>query len=153
MTHLLTIEAVAEILSVHSRTVRRYIKEGRLPGQKVGGQWRVQAEDLRLFMGVDSFAEIANRPKADPESRTYDNSEEVRIRVSSVIDVYVDSKEEALRLSGMIMAVMNSPHEDDKARCDQIFYEEEGRVRFMLWGSPTFMKIMMGMFEVLMERS
>lgn len=151
MAHLLTIEAVAEILSVHTRTVRRYIKENKLPAQKVGGQWRVLADDLKTFLGADSFADIANRPKPDPETRTYDSTKKERIVVSAVVDIHVGSKDEALRLSSTILAAMNSPHEDEQARCDQIFFEEEGRLRFMLWGSPTFMKVMMGMFQVLTD--
>ena len=149
MTNLLTVEAAAEILSVHTRTVRRYIKEQKLKAHKVGGQWRIAAEELKEFMGLDSLADMANRPVPNPEQTTYETAGKEKVLVSAVVDVNVASREEALRLSSSIMAAMNSGHRTEKARCDYLFYEEEGRARFMLWGPPSFMRTMMNMFDVL----
>ncbi|NLO07404.1 MAG: helix-turn-helix domain-containing protein [candidate division WS1 bacterium] len=43
----------AEELDVHASTVRRYIREGRLPAHKVEGphgpEWRVTADDVKAF--------------------------------------------------------------------------------------------------------
>ena len=44
---LLSVEAVAEILEVHTRTVRRYIKEKKLKAGKVGGRWKISMEGQR----------------------------------------------------------------------------------------------------------
>ena len=43
---LYSVEAVAERLGVHVRTVRRYLREGRLRGTKIGKQYRVAAAAL-----------------------------------------------------------------------------------------------------------
>ncbi len=43
---LLTCEEAAAYLRVHPRTVGRLLKEGRLPGVKVGRQWRLRRADL-----------------------------------------------------------------------------------------------------------
>lgn len=37
---VLTAEEVAEYLRVHPYTLRRLVRAGKLPGFKVGGQWR-----------------------------------------------------------------------------------------------------------------
>ena len=51
MEKLLTIEQVAEILQVSTRTVRRYIKAGRLPSINLGERIvRVSEGDLGTFI-------------------------------------------------------------------------------------------------------
>ena len=46
---LLTIEEVAEILRVSSRSVNRYIESGRLKASKLG-VWRIKQSDLDKFL-------------------------------------------------------------------------------------------------------
>lgn len=46
---LLTIEEVAKILRVSSRTIIRYIKSGKLKASKIGG-WRIKESDVNLFL-------------------------------------------------------------------------------------------------------
>jgi excisionase family DNA binding protein len=150
-TQLLTVEATAELLRVHPGTVRRYILEKKLQARKVGGQWRVTAADLQAFSGVASLAELANQKVADPGARTYPPSDQPRILVSAVVDIQVHSREEADRLSSSIMAAMNSRDSRERARCDFLFFGEEGRARFVLWGSPVFIGTMMAMFGHIVE--
>ena len=46
---LFTIEEVAKILRVHTRTVTRYIEAGRLKASKLG-VWRIKQSDLNSFL-------------------------------------------------------------------------------------------------------
>ena len=50
---VLTAEEVAEYLRIHPYTVRRLARTGKLPGFKVGGQWRFKKEviDKKLNKG------------------------------------------------------------------------------------------------------
>lgn len=51
---LYSVEEIAEKLDVHARTVRTYIKDGKLRGRKAGGKWFVTEEALRAFFeGLD----------------------------------------------------------------------------------------------------
>ena len=43
---VLTAEEVAEYLRIHPYTVRRLVRAGKLPGFKVGGQWRFKKEEI-----------------------------------------------------------------------------------------------------------
>lgn len=43
---VLTAEEVAEYLRIHPYTVRRLARDGKLPGFKIGGQWRFRKESL-----------------------------------------------------------------------------------------------------------
>lgn len=46
---LLTIEEVAEILRVSTRTVIRYIDSGKLKASKIG-VWRIKQSDVDVFL-------------------------------------------------------------------------------------------------------
>ena len=49
---LLTVKDVAEQLRVTERTVREWLRNGRIVGRNLGGQagWRVRSEDLDRFI-------------------------------------------------------------------------------------------------------
>jgi excisionase family DNA binding protein len=44
------LKEVAKYLGVHSMTVYRLLKEKKLPGFKVGGQWRTKKEVLDNYL-------------------------------------------------------------------------------------------------------
>ena len=43
---LLTVEEVANYVKLHVETVRRLIREGKIPALRIGGRWRVHKNDL-----------------------------------------------------------------------------------------------------------
>ena len=49
---LLTVQDVAERLQVAERTVRLWMREGRIRGKNLGGRagWRIRPEDLDAFI-------------------------------------------------------------------------------------------------------
>ncbi|OGW83219.1 MAG: hypothetical protein A3C47_01970 [Omnitrophica bacterium RIFCSPHIGHO2_02_FULL_51_18] len=49
-TQIMTLKEVAKYLGVHSMTVYRLLKEKKLPGFKVGGQWRTKKEVLDDYL-------------------------------------------------------------------------------------------------------
>lgn len=49
MEEFYTVNQAAIALKVHSLTVRRYIKEGKLKAVRVGGNVRIALNDLRAF--------------------------------------------------------------------------------------------------------
>ena len=51
---LITLYEAAERLGVHYMTVYRYVRTGRLPGRKVGVEWRVDLADLDTFASSPS---------------------------------------------------------------------------------------------------
>lgn len=52
-TQIMTLKEVAKYLGVHTMTVYRLLKEKKLPGFKVGGQWRTKKEVLDTFLLKD----------------------------------------------------------------------------------------------------
>ena len=49
-TQIMTLKEVAKYLGVHSMTVYRLLKENKLPGFKVGGQWCTKKEMLDNYL-------------------------------------------------------------------------------------------------------
>jgi excisionase family DNA binding protein len=47
--HMLSAEQAAEILGLQVRTVRNYVRDGRLPGVRIGKQYRIARADLDVF--------------------------------------------------------------------------------------------------------
>jgi excisionase family DNA binding protein len=47
---ILEAEEVAEMLRVHPRTIMRLASQGKIPGFKVGGQWRFRREAINQYI-------------------------------------------------------------------------------------------------------
>jgi len=56
----LSIEQVARRLQLHVRTVRTYVRSGRLKAVRVGKQYRIAPRDLAAFTGVQVAASPAD---------------------------------------------------------------------------------------------
>lgn len=56
-------EQVADILGLHVRTVRGYVRDGRLPAVRMGKQYRITEQDLRAFTGA-----ILDKPAGKPHA-------------------------------------------------------------------------------------
>ncbi len=139
--NIFTVDQIASLLDLHTKTVRRYIREGKLKANKVGGQWRVMRDDLERFVGSENIFNIesANGRVLKESFGSMENEYKKVARVSTVIDYYVKNKEEAERISNSIIAVMNSKDpEYGNARFDFIYYEDQRKARFILWGGLRF---------------
>jgi excisionase family DNA binding protein len=52
----LTIDQTAEQLQISTKTVRRMLLSGRLPGKRIGTRWRISAGALLTFMDARANA-------------------------------------------------------------------------------------------------
>lgn len=46
MDEILTVNEIAHYLKVDTRTIYRLVKQGKIPGRKVGGTWRFKKDIL-----------------------------------------------------------------------------------------------------------
>jgi len=49
LTSLMTLKEVSQVLHVNPEVLRRWLRNGKMPGFKVGSDWRINAEDLNNF--------------------------------------------------------------------------------------------------------
>lgn len=52
-TEILTVDAAANLLQLHPKTVLRFIREGRLRATKVGKQYRILRSDIHALAGFN----------------------------------------------------------------------------------------------------
>ena len=138
-----SVESIAQILGIHPKTVRRYITDGKLRAAKVGKQYRVTGHDLSLFVearGLDADTEAHDKPKVPS--------------VSAVADIDVRDRDEADRISSMLLAVMNTQDPImSRSSLNVRQYEGSHQLRVMLWGNPRFVIQMLECIEALSERA
>src|ERR1044072_7433038 len=93
---LYTIERVAELLNLHVKTVRGYVRSGRLKAKRIGKQYWITREDLQEFAGTTEI------DKPVPVARTR------HVIASMILDADVVPPEVADRISTMVMAALNT---------------------------------------------
>jgi excisionase family DNA binding protein len=139
-SHLHTVEQVAELLNLHVKTVRRYVRTGRLKAKRIGKQYRISRADL------DDFAGGGRALDATPVARTR------QVIASSIVDVDVISPDESHRVTTMIMASLNSRKgEADFPRVDSIYYADQAKLRITITASPVLTCELLRMIGVLLE--
>lgn len=72
-TDMLSVNETARLLGRSTEQVRRYLREGVLPGRRVGGQWFIARDDAetlrrRRRTGADFLAQLAMDDDHDPLS-------------------------------------------------------------------------------------
>jgi excisionase family DNA binding protein len=119
-----SVEQVADRLGLHVRTVRNYVREGRLKAVRIGKQYRIAAEDLAALTGR-SAAEFAREPVR----------RERQVEVSSIVEIDAISPEAANRITnGLVGAAKNHGQEDQALRVESIYNLERGRLKIILTG-------------------
>lgn len=137
-----TVEQISSMLNIHPKTIQRYIREGKLHAAKIGKGWRISGHDLSTFIENDQY----EKPAPDGQS--------VRSAIaSSVIDIIVGQKDEAIRIMNTLTAALNAkPAEYGQTSMHSQYIERENMVRITLWGSVRFMAVMMDTITSLTEQ-
>ena len=138
-THLYTPDEVAGLLNLHVKTIRRYVRDGRLKARRIGKEYRIARADLDAFAGEPREADTA-------VARTR------HVIASSIVDADVVSPEESHRVTTMIMAALNSRKgEGDFPRVDTIYYEEQAKLRVTITASPELTCELLRMINALLK--
>jgi excisionase family DNA binding protein len=116
----LSVEQVAERLGLHVRTVRGYIRDGRLKAVRIGKQYRVARADLDALTGA---------PAAAPRRR---------VEVSAIVEVDGIGAAAADRLGTLLVAgaqMARDPHE--LARVRTAYDDERSRLKVVVLGGAA----------------
>ena len=138
-SNLYSAEQVAEMLNLHVKTVRRYVRDGRLKAKRIGKEYRITRADLEAFAG-----EVRPAEKDVPRTR--------HVIASSIVDVDAISGNDSDRVTTMIMASLNSRKGDeDFPRVDTIYYPERARLRVTITASLVLTCELMQMIDVMLK--
>ena len=117
----LTAEQAATRLHLHPKTVRRFIREGRLKATRIGKAYRILESDLAQFAG------------GSPE-----DGSEPTARVTSVVDIDNVDSETAQRLARFFPGALYSREPRPDPISLQVMYDpERQQLKVMLAGSPS----------------
>jgi len=120
-----TVEEVARRLKLHVRTVRQYLRSGRLKGTRIGKQYRITQADLEAF-GGPALANAAGKPVHRHRS----------VEVSAVVSITALDKSAAMRITNGLVAAANSPRDGDEPplRVETIYDEQRAELKVILIG-------------------
>ena len=130
---LYSVEQVAERLGLHVKTVRSYVREGRLKAVRIGKQYRIAREDLEAMTG---------RPEPAPEPIARHR----HVEVSSIVEIDAISREAANHLSMSLVSAASG------IRIEAIYNQERARLKIILLGdlekNASYLKFISAMLEL-----
>jgi excisionase family DNA binding protein len=136
---LYSVEQVADLLDLHVKTVRHYVRDGKLRAVRIGKQYRITRQDLEALTGQSAAA--LERPPVRRHRH---------IEVSSVIDIDAVSKDDAYRFTTYLTAgVKGRPPGDAPVRIDTIYDEERARLKVIVTGSIAAVAVVLRAIETL----
>jgi excisionase family DNA binding protein len=135
---LYSLEQVAERLGLQVRTVRSYVRSGRLKAIRIGKQYRVARESLEDLTGS------ALKQDAVPRHR--------HVEVSSVIQVDAVSVETAGRVTNHLVGAAQAPRDDGSSlRVETIYDEGRSQLKVIVIGSLLNAANVFRLLDVLLE--
>jgi excisionase family DNA binding protein len=120
-----SVEQVADRLGLHVRTVRGYIRTGRLKAVRIGKQYRIARADLDALIGRPRS--VADRPAGVPQ-----------VEVSSIVQIDGVDRATADRLSTLVLAGVNTaPDPARPLRIQTVHDEERDRMKIVILGGAA----------------
>ncbi len=113
-----SVEQVADRLGLHVRTVRNYVRDGRLNAVRIGKQYRIAHADLAALTG---------RPAAAGGIRQVD--------VTSVVDIDGIGVDAANRIAGVLAGLPAGPGTDGPPpRIEVVHDPDRARLKIIIVG-------------------
>ncbi len=139
---LLSIFDVASRLNLHVKTVRHYVRDGRLKAVRIGKQYRISRADLEAFTG---------QPLPPTNSETARRQRHVE--VSSVVQIDALSAQAATELESSSAAFVHGHvRAGESLRIDCIYDRHAGRMKLVVVGSPHATSAALKFIGALLEK-
>ncbi|MFI1226656.1 MULTISPECIES: helix-turn-helix domain-containing protein [unclassified Streptomyces] len=125
---LYSIGEVAERLGLHVRTVRNYVRDGRLKAVRIGKQYRISREDFEALTGRPADDTVPEPPPVAPG----------HAEVSSIVQIDGVDPAAADRLSTFITAGAQSARDTpDPLRIQTVYDKERTRMKIVILGGTA----------------
>ncbi|MEU7202590.1 helix-turn-helix domain-containing protein [Streptomyces sp. NPDC045470] len=119
-----SVDQVAEHLGLHVRTVRNYVRDGRLAAVRIGKQYRIAHEDLEAFTGRPVPA-APGEPAGGP----------LHSEVSGIVEIDAVDRRTADRLSTLLTsAAAHRGPGDRPLRIETVYDPERARMKVVILG-------------------
>ncbi|WP_165988197.1 helix-turn-helix domain-containing protein [Streptomyces sp. YIM 98790] len=127
---LYTVDQVAGLLGLHAKTVRGYVRDGRLKAARFGKRYRITAGDLAEFTGRPL-------PASAPAEREGGANPARRAAATTIVQIDAAAPETAHRISTVLGAAMTAPERDRSEgplRIETVYDEERAELKVILFG-------------------
>ncbi|MFZ1988219.1 MAG: helix-turn-helix domain-containing protein [Alphaproteobacteria bacterium] len=121
---LYSVFQVASLLDLHVKTVRGYVRDGRLKAVRIGKQYRITREDVEALIGQPASV-------WDPPVMRHRH-----VEVSSIVEIHAISPDRALAVSEAVQAAANGARRgaDGPVTVEAIPDETRGRLKLVVVG-------------------
>ena len=125
---LLSVFDIAKRLKLHVKTVRNYVREGRLKAVRIGKQYRIARADLEAFTG-------SPLPLTDSERARRQR----HVEASCVVEIGAISPESSSQLESALKAFAHRAGggADEQLRVEAIYDRDIGHLKLMLFGGAA----------------
>lgn len=132
-----SVDQVAALLNLHVKTVRAYVRDGRLKATRIGKQYRIAREDLEAFTGGTAPSAAVGGPHAE---------------VSAIVRVDGIDRNAVIRLTDTVMAaIAHGPDGDRRLRVETVYDEERAVLKVIILGGLQSAAELLKMINVLTE--
>lgn len=137
---LYTVDDIAKMTSLTTRTIRNHLKSGLLKGRKIGGQWRFTKKDIEQYM---EHQEVSESMATEMKAAVLDFVDGVNtdmqgeVQICTIADLYV-SHTEAVKKRDLLLAMTCEAGFSGQFKYD--YDSEQKRARFILFAQPSFIK-------------
>lgn len=137
MKELFSPGEVANILDIHVKTVRRYLRDKTLKGIKVGGSWKISKEELEALLKHSIKDNFEGAKKLIVKGND-------RVMKSLSIGIKVANVKEGNKYAQELMKIINS---NEYSKCN-FKYDMDGKVaKFIFSGSTDYLNAMMNKID------
>lgn len=147
---MLSVENVADRLGLHVRTVRAYVRDGRLKAVRIGKQYRIAESDLDVFLG--RVATPGNPATAETSATENAATQQQHVDVSSVVDIDGVNVHTADRVSTLLTsATAHRRPADQPLRLETMYDEHRSRLKVVIVGGPETTRELLGLISALID--
>nr|WP_218007938.1 helix-turn-helix domain-containing protein [Herbidospora sakaeratensis] len=132
-----SVEQVANLLGLHVKTVRNYVRDGKLKAVRIGKQYRITREDLEAFTGHPVVPETVRRHRA--------------VEVSSVVQVDAISRQQTDRLSNALIAAANTGSGEGRLRVETVYDEVRASLKIIVIGGAADTSALLAIVDALTQ--
>jgi excisionase family DNA binding protein len=133
---LCTVDFAAKRLQLHPKTVLRFIREGRLPANRIGKSYRIRRSDLDVFAGMPPREAAAEE-----------------LRVTAVVDVPGVGSDLARKFAAAVTnALHGKPTDGPPMRADVVYDPEHEGLKIIIVGGARDTSNLLTLIQVWREQ-
>lgn len=134
---MFSLEEVADRLGIQVRTVRSYVRSGRVKAIRLGKQYRVSREDLESITGPHAWRASSARHRT--------------AEVSSIVQVDAVTQETADQIAAHLYGASKAPRDDGSTlRVETIYDRGHAHIKVIVIGSLSGTAAMFGLLNAIL---